>query len=263
MARYTVALITYLDILGFEAIVQTRSASHIKAILDELHQESKPDDETARLYSMRYFNFSDHVVRVTNLLARSNVKQPTGLLFHEILGIVHMQSQLLIKDVFISGSITVGEIYTGHGLIFGRGLNRAHELEGEVAKYPMIVIDPIALNIFATTPALKAGWHTHKEERDYLRSSIRRDRKDRVQFVDYLTSMGDEVDEPVDYAKFITEHRDMIQANRKRHRNAPRVLAKYNWLRRYHNDVVDRLKTPFFKTYRLTRAGLRIPTRIS
>ena len=263
MARYTVALITYFDILGFEALVEGRSASHIRSILDGLHRESKPDDELARLSSMRYFNFSDHVVRVTNLLAKGNVKSPTGLLFHEVLGIVHMQSQLLTEGVFIRGSLTVGEIYTGHGLIFGKGLNRAYKLESKVAKYPRIVIDPIALKIFATTPALKAAWHTHKEERTYLRSSIRRDQQDHVHFVDYLTSMGEEIDEPADYAQFLIEHRDAIQTNRKRHRDAPRVLAKYNWLRRYHNSVVDRLRVGFLQTHRLTRAQLRVPGRIS
>src|SRR2546425_2642144 len=107
MAKYTIALITYLDILGFRSLVGGRSASHIKAVLESLRRESKPDNELAQLYSMKYFNFSDHVVRVTDLLARSNVEAPTGLLFHEVLGIVHMQAHLAIDGVLIRGSITV------------------------------------------------------------------------------------------------------------------------------------------------------------
>ena len=155
MAKYTIALITYLDILGFRSLVTGRSASHIKAVLESLRQESMPDDDLAQLYSMKYFNFSDNVVRVTNLLARGNVTNPTGLLFHEVLGIVHMQARLATEGVLIRGSVTVGKIYTGHGLIFGEGLNRAYELESQVARYPRIVIDPVALEVFATTPALK------------------------------------------------------------------------------------------------------------
>jgi len=214
MAKYTVALITYFDILGFQALIAERSPSHIKTVLESLHQESRPDDELARLYAMKYFNFSDHVVRVTDLLARGNITTPTGLLFHEVLSIVHMQAHLAAEGVFIRGSLTVGEIYTGHGLIFGAGLNRAHELENRVAKYPRIVIDPIALKIFSTTPALKAEWHTHKEELAYLRRSMRTG-QDGVRFVDYLTSMGDEIDEPADYAKFRTSFRRIGSSTKK------------------------------------------------
>lgn len=261
MAEYTVALITYFDILGFQSLIARRSPSHIKSVLDSLHQESKPDDELARLYAMKYFNFSDHIVRVTNLLARGNISTPTGLLFHEVLSIVHMQAHLAAEGVFIRGSLTVGKIYTGHGLIFGEGLNRAHELENQVARYPRIVIDPVALKVFATTPVLKAEWHTHEEELAYLRRSMRTD-QDRVRFVDYLTSMGDEIDEPADYAKFLMAHRNIIQRNRKQYKRAPRVLEKYNWLRRYHNRVVDRLRSGFFTAHGLTRAKVRVPARV-
>jgi hypothetical protein len=125
------------------------------------------------------------------------------------------------------------------------------------------VIDPVALKVFEATPALKAAWHTHKEELAYMQSSIRKDPQDHVQFVDYLTSMGDKIDEPSDYAKLLMEHRDAIQKNRKLYRAAPHVLRKYSWLRRYHNGVVDRLRTPFLNKYGLTRAGLRVPARIS
>jgi hypothetical protein len=258
MAEYTIALITYFDILGFQTLIARRSASHIKSVLESLHQESKPDDELARLYSMKYFNFSDHIVRVTNLLARGNITAPTGLLFREVLSIVQMQANLVAEGVFIRGSLTVGNIYTGHGLIFGEGLNRAHELESQVAKYPRIVIDPRAFKLFATTPVLKAEWHTHKEELSYLRSSIRWD-EDRVQFVDYLTSIGEEIDDPAEYAKFLMAHRGMIQKNRRRYKENPSVLEKYNWLRRYHNTIVDRLRSGFLTAHGLTRAKLRVP----
>lgn len=258
MAKYTYALISYFDVLGFADLVRTRSAGHIKGVLDTLRQTSAPDPELAKMYSTTYFNFSDHVVRVTNLLAAANVKEPSGLLFHELFSIVHMQANLIASGVLVRGSLTVGRLYARGRLIFGPGLNRAHELESTIAKYPRVVVDPVVLRVFEKTPLLKAAWHSQGDERPYLRCYLGKD-VDGQWFTNYIRAMGIEMDRGEEFIAFIVRHRNLIQQRRRQFRGAMDILAKYNWLRRYHNSAVDKLGKSFLDGHGVRLAVLRVP----
>lgn len=76
--RYSSSLITYLDVLGFRNLIEHKTAGEISRVLRILKETTKPDEEVAKAYEMKFFNFSDTTVRITPLDTPSNVKYRSG-----------------------------------------------------------------------------------------------------------------------------------------------------------------------------------------
>lgn len=53
-----------------------------------------------------------------------------------------MQIAGALKGFLLRGGITIGEIVHDGECVFGPALNRAYELESQIAKYPRFVLDP-------------------------------------------------------------------------------------------------------------------------
>ena len=183
---YNISLISFFDILGFGNIVDTANdTSKVLKILEALKYEATPDKESASTFEMKFANFSDSVVRTTNILSESNREYQSGILFSELLILVHIQSTLIFEDVFVRGCVTVDKIYQDESYIFGPGLNRAYRLEKNIAIFPRIIIDPRVFMVWEQTPALKAGHHNLLQEKEYIRALLR-ESSDGVWFLDYL-----------------------------------------------------------------------------
>jgi hypothetical protein len=82
--------------------------------------------------NLRVTTFSDNVV------ISQDVSQETPLL---ITLIAFFQIAGALSGFFLRGGITIGGIVHDNECVFGPGLNRAYELEKNVAKYPRIVLD--------------------------------------------------------------------------------------------------------------------------
>ena len=164
--NYSYSLITYLDVLGFRDLVEHKTAGQISQIIRILKETTKQDKDVSKEHEMGFFNFSDTTIRIAPLYTKTNLERPSGHLFWEILGLVHVQFELALQNIIVRGAVAAGDIVKSWGVLYGPGLVRAYELE-QKASYPRIIIDPKLFEELKINPALRA--HSYKEELNYIK----------------------------------------------------------------------------------------------
>ena len=112
--HYRRSVVTFLDILGFHELIH-KQPEEVGKLLTRLRQHTKPDDKTALLLEMQFQTFSDCTVRAVPLDSESNAKFPTGILFYELINLVHAQYRLLYDGYFMRGGVTIGDICFRNG----------------------------------------------------------------------------------------------------------------------------------------------------
>ena len=183
-----------------------------------------------------------------------------GILFHELLDILYIQSTLVDQGCLLRGSVTIGSILVKNGFVFGPALIRAYKLENEIANYPRIIIDPIVFDYFDKTHLLKADQHDHKMEKSYLKPLLRLD-ADGIWYLDYLRGIQTEFDDNAGYIDLLMKHKNMISLKSKKIIHLDRLAVKYTWLACYHNGVVNELKEDMLKPYDLTKKDLLVTSK--
>lgn len=234
--NYSFSLVTYLDVLGFQKLIEQKSAGQISRLIRIVKQAATPAAEVSKAHSMQSITFSDTTVRVTPLLTPLNMKHRFGYVFGEILSLVHVQFELALESIILRGGIAAGDVVKSWGVLYGPGLVKAYHLE-KAASWPRIVIDPELFRQLRRIPAMRR--HSFDEELEYIRRLTRKDR-DGVWFIDYLRAIGDEMEYPEhDYPEFLRHHAKLISSGLSEHRTDKHVREKYSWLREYHNSTVD------------------------
>jgi hypothetical protein len=258
MKTYSECVITLLDVLGFKNIVNRKPADEIWQILGLLEEITQSSASDRTELGRNIFAFSDTVVR-TSALTTPNGKRPTyGVLYHEILNMVHVQMSLIYRHkVFLRGAITCGDVIHESQRIFGPGFLRAYELETQIACFPRIVIDPDALTTYQKTPALRASHHTHSQDVEYVARMLRED-TDGVWFVDYLAAAKEEVGGDCQWLRFLSKHKDAIIEAASGQETMSRISQKYNWLADYHNRVVAEKGDEYFYRQRVRKSDIEI-----
>jgi hypothetical protein len=102
--QYEPCVVSFIDVLGFRNLLQTRSAAQIEYVLRQLKQfaeprESKgaPRPKGARVLSRTFaFAVSDAIVRVRAY----DTKYHDGAFFSELYDLLHAQMDLLISQLF-------------------------------------------------------------------------------------------------------------------------------------------------------------------
>jgi hypothetical protein len=234
---YRLELVTYLDILGFKAQIEQRTAGEISRILRRFKENARPDPETEKTYGATYRNFSDLSVRAVPLYTEANLTYRIGPLYSELLSLVHIQCALLDEGILIRGGLTLGQVVKSWGLLYGPGLVRAYQLE-QKAVHPRILIDKVVFEELRARDSVIRR-HDVKTERKFISRMVRV--QGAVTFVDYLRGIQDEFDEPEYYLQFLAKHRDLVEKGLHDSRRQKKVLAKYRWLRSYHNTTIQGL----------------------
>ncbi|MGH9488888.1 MAG: hypothetical protein ACRD17_00130, partial [Terriglobales bacterium] len=240
MVNYERSVLTYIDILGFRELVETKSAGDISRSIRVVRELVEPYQFKTRFPKIKkadFRNFSD-LCLVRKAIAPKGKLPATGEARSQILRMVHTQSNLLLREgILLRGGITVGDVALSYGQLFGPAVIRGYELEHQVARFPRIVVGEEVLREAKTNPAL---W-THGDGGEELRgvkSMLRRD-FDGEYFVDYLRILKDELDEPEDYPQLLELHSEFIQKGLEKYAAKASVLPKYKWLREYHRRTVD------------------------
>jgi hypothetical protein len=255
--QYDISIIAFFDILGFDKCVQISSPKEIYDLMQIFKHNAKPDADLAQMYDQRYMNFSDTFVRTTNILSEANQKHQVGILFHELLDLLHIQISLIAKKIIVRGSVTIGKVYLKDDTIFGPGLNRAYELEKDLAIYPRIIIDPDVFYILEKAPLIKATHHDVAMEQESIRNLISQS-ADGMWIIDYLKGSSSEFDDLSDYGDFLKLHKKLIIQNSKSYKNLDKIAAKYCWLAKYHNDLIESFKPKDFNLLGHSKKTLRI-----
>jgi hypothetical protein len=204
-----------------------------------VQENTRPPDWIAKDKDIHYQNFSDLCITATPVKGDAVPFHSQGIFFLELLGLIHAQVGLLGQGVFVRGGITIGPLVKSYNVLYGPGLVKAYELE-QTAQYPRIIVDPAALNMIRNDPIY---WvHDRKTEMNAIHSLLKVE--EGISFLDYVRAIASELDEPEhEYPEFLMNHKRLIELNLALHANSQRVRQKYEWLARYHNNVInERLK---------------------
>lgn len=253
--EYRRCLVSFFDLLGFKEIVRSRSAHDIASLVGLFQRTGRVSEETEEAFEAQSFQFSDSIVRMMPLDSHSNIEFPVGILFHEVLAIVHACLEMANHGVAIRGALTLGDAYYSGSRMFGPGMVRAYELETRVALYPRVIVDPAVMWAFKRDPRLKKDTHSAAEEAEYLRKLLRRDR-DGIWFVDYLFAAQNEVDDPSQYLALLGNNKVCIEALLQTRTSLDDIASKGLWSAAYQNEVLDRLieaggEKKFWRPYRI------------
>lgn len=241
---YQESIVTFIDILGFSQLVASSRAEEIDRKLRAVTQFATPadneefDEFEVETYEPTVIQFSDSVIRVRPLESPANIEYQIGILFHEILDLVHAQGELANEGILIRGGIALGDVHIDGNTVFGPAFVEAYNLESRIANYPRIVIAP---NLFAAAKSnrlLKSTNHETEEEIQYIKNLVTVG-DDGIAYVDYCRAVQRELDDPYTYPDFLNQHREVILANVSGQENINSITNKYMWLSRYHNSCVD------------------------
>ncbi|WP_434730713.1 hypothetical protein [Rhizobium binae] len=152
---YEPGIVTFIDVLGFRAMLSDRPAGEIHDIILSLREFTTPEVENFRRMkevrlSSRAFaeSVSDAVVRVRVF----DTQHSDGAFFHELLDLLHIQVQCINHGVLIRAGLAIGSVHVGlngSGPVFGPAMVRAYEIESGEAIYPRIVVDDAAYEQFS------------------------------------------------------------------------------------------------------------------
>ena len=138
------------------------SIAHMQSAL-EIDGESQADGSYRIRLTPEITTFSDHiVVSYPSLPAEVYGEFYTAALDHLWSGIVLKDSLRILSDVaelalriglLIRGGLAFGQLFHGQGVVFGKAMVDAHELESTVANYPRVVVaDDIIEKVTRTNP---------------------------------------------------------------------------------------------------------------
>ena len=246
-------VVTFIDILGYRNLLNTRTANEIVGIVNALRTFTQGDGERdtrptrsdeVRLYSQAFSeSVSDAVVRVRTVDTQSN----DGAFVLELIDLMHVMLECVNRGILIRGGMTIGPVHVGlagDGPIFGNGMVRAFKIESEEAVYPRIMIDDAALEDYLADEALWQDGNFDADEARLVRQFVGM-AEDGSHFVDYLKAAGPgEFDAGVaGHFEFLQRHRRVIIDNMV---NAdPKAQRKLVWLANYHNRYVVDLQDQY------------------
>ena len=255
---YREAVTTFVDILGFKHLISTSTYEEVEAKLSTVRRLSGLDEtEDGDGFEPKVIQFSDSIIRIRPLDATLNKKSRYGLMFFEMLDLVHMQGELINHGVCVRGGVSVGKVHFDSQTLFGPGFVRAYELESIYADYPRIVIDPMLIQQLKKDKRLASAQHTLSEELSYIHRNIRKG-SDGIYFIDYLRSFLSEIDDPENIPIFLKNHKEIILKNAGGADQLSSISAKYLWMANYHNELIAELDAEFFKDYGFERKSFEV-----
>ena len=223
--KYTCSIVSYLDILGFRELIETRTAGEISQILRILGESVEPDS-VFKSERIRFTKFSDTVIRSMP----EAIHYPHNFIF-ELRSILYAHIALIPHGILIRGAVTIGDIAQSWGRVYGPGVVRAYTLESPKGAPPRIIVDEEGLA--RLQPAI------NKENLDSELDSLVR-KEESVTYLDYLRACEQELNVPEqEYAIFLGLHRDLIRRGLTKYAAEPSVLFKYEWLRGYHERTLQ------------------------
>lgn len=242
---YEPCIVSFIDVLGFRALLRDKSALDIYRILTNLRYftSPRPERESRRMKDVRLHSraFSDSVSDAVVRVRVYDTQYRDGAFFHELLDLVHAQIECVNAGVLIRAGVAVGQVHVGldgKGPVFGPAMVRAFEIESEEAIYPRIVVDDAAYQAFLDDERLRSEDNDIDDEKRYV-ERLMRTGEDGTRYLDYLRAES-EFDDEVAYYLFIDRHAALIRAGLAAAGSA-RVRRKYAWLAGYHNEVVGAL----------------------
>lgn len=246
---YEPCIVSFIDVLGFRNLLETRHAHDIRDVLLQLRAFTAPHEQgpTRRLKEARLLSraFADSVSDAVVRVRVFDTQYKDGAFFQELLDLLHAQVECIGHGVVVRAGVAIGNAHVGldgKGPVFGPAMVRAYELETHEAVYPRIIVDAAGYQYFLKDARLRSQDHDLEEELLYVDRLLRVD-ADGQRFINYLGASEPEFDHPADYFLFLKSHAELVRGRLAT--TTGRVREKFEWLAAYHNSVVDELIAQF------------------
>ena len=232
----------YLDILGYkqELIVNDNSnasqeylnriySAMSKYVAYDSFDSKKPFPKDSFI---KYKIFSDNIVFG---LPFDSVGDPTseGEFGSLLIQIAYFQLLLALENIFIRGGFTLGRLYIGSELVFGKALLDAYEIESKVSVNPRIVMSEPVKSVILQQ--LKST------DKDAPQIKMLLKDVDGKWFINYLYMTVNDYDGGI-MLELLLKHKENIEANLLKYKQEPTIRLKYLWLSNYHNYFCDQYK---------------------
>ena len=231
--RARLSVVAYFDLLGFTQ--QIRDADE-QGRSDELLQRLAAliKDWYGQDVSMHapweVSAFSDNVVMAYPLYSDDELEgEMAWLQGHLSL----LQIAFAFEGFFLRGGLAVGDVYVDSTIVYGKAFLDAVEAEKK-ANWPRIVFAPSAieyvhkhLGYYGSVESAPANRHIFIDE-------------DGEWVLDYLEDVWQDLTEPPIF-DWLKKHHDVVAQKLKEFASNAKILAKYQWVARYHNHTCARL----------------------
>ena len=149
--EYSNRLIVFIDVLGFGRLVElsakdsTQSEQLIKRIANAILTSSNELISGSNRGNYMFTQFSDSLV-ISTPYDRTTFEHQFFVL--SLIGVIY---EFLQHDLLLRGGVTLGKLIHTDVLLFGPAMNRAYQIESNLAKFPRIVIDEQLADLFSGT----------------------------------------------------------------------------------------------------------------
>lgn len=171
--------------------------------------------------------------------------------------IAQLQLALALEGWFIRGGIDVGDYFDDNRVIYGPALAEAYRLEQSHAQFPRVVLSG------STASLVGEFMEYYGDPFDSPQNTLLLFDIDNEIFVNYLYSPIDLSEGDFDAAFQCTaKHKTIVEGALKEHQLDPHLLAKYQWVARYHNFFVRKWLADFENDLLIPRGHLQEGPRL-
>ncbi len=233
--EYEQTLVSYVDVLGFERLVQTKSANEISRTLRIFNETTAPPRFKRKMPDVPrqdQISFSDLTMTCTPLTG----KNLEGIVFNQFLRLVYAQATLLVDErLLIRGGIAAGLAVKTNRQYYGPAIIDAYKCEQTKPGYPRIIVAASVLEEVSKNERL---WlHDRSDELQTIENFLARE-EDGTAYIDYLRVVLGESEDP-DWV--LQKHVEFIDSQLKEFARDDDVRRKYQWLADYHQRTVEKL----------------------
>ncbi|MEK3977302.1 hypothetical protein MKZ20_21955 [Psychrobacillus sp. FSL K6-2684] len=239
--QYEERVIVFIDILGFR--------EHINLSVKEPDYFIKLRDVLNYISSYQKKNYGDgfraqkdigkEVTVFSDSVVISYPVELPGSVYYLLMDIIYLQLDMLQAGILFRGGVTVGKLCHDDNIVYGPAMNEAYELESKVAVYPRVIVSEKVIKKGIENPL-----NPPKQELEYIASLLKQD-FDEQYYIDFM-SQWQEVDDVL-YFDALSKIKIVIEKAIEDTKSVPNVKAKYQWLKRYYNSVLDTLDEKYTK----------------
>lgn len=134
------AVVAFIDVLGSSEAIKNNANESLNAIhiaYDETIIQFKK-------YHSKHMNepkvdiFSDNIILSNEIVEDMEERAFVSIIFFSAL----LQLNMWINNLLVRGGISYGDFFSDEKMIWGNALIEAYKLEGQIAIYPRIIVEP-------------------------------------------------------------------------------------------------------------------------
>lgn len=132
--------VAFIDVLGSSEAIK----NNVNESLNAIHIAYDETIIQFEKYHLEHMNepkvdiFSDNIILSNELIEGKEEKAVASIIFFSAL----LQMNMWVNDLLVRGGISCGSFFTDDRMIWGNALLRAYKLEGQIAIYPRIIVEP-------------------------------------------------------------------------------------------------------------------------